>query len=88
MSSRTISLEKSAYEKLRAAKLRSESFSDVVARILEPDRPSLTALAGFLTPGEAKGVRAAVWRLRSEDVPLDRERLARWGTPHGRRSRQ
>jgi len=87
MSSRTISLHKSAYEKLRAAKQPKESFTDVVNRVLEPSRPSLTALAGFLTQKEAKEVRSTIRRLRSEDAVIDRERLARWGSSHGRRGR-
>ena len=88
MASRTISLEKSAYEKLRAAKGPKESFSDVVHRVLETRRPSLTALAGFLTSDEAREVRATLTRLRQEDAGLERERAVRWEVPHGRRRRQ
>jgi predicted CopG family antitoxin len=88
MVSKTISLEQSAYEKLRAAKRTNESFSDVVTRILAPNRPSLAALAGFLTPSEAKEVRATIRKVRQQDEAMESARLARWREPHGRRRRQ
>ncbi|MGI0130814.1 MAG: antitoxin VapB family protein [Thermoplasmata archaeon] len=88
MSSKTISLERSAYDKLRAAKRPKESFSDVVSRVLEPNRPSLTALAGFLTPDEGKAVRDTIQEMRIQDDQLQKERLDRWRRPHGRRRGQ
>jgi len=39
MATKTISLELDAYEKLRAAKKRGESFSEVVRRAIFPDGP-------------------------------------------------
>ncbi len=69
--SRTISLEESAYQALAAAKQPGESFSRVVLRLLEADRPKLASLAGLLGP-EAASVKATVSRLRREDQSSQR----------------
>ncbi len=65
--SRTVSLEKSAYERLRAAKRPGESFSQTVVRILEPSRPSFSKLAGILSAKDARLVKRAVAEMREQE---------------------
>jgi len=74
MGSRTISLEDSAYGRLRAAKRPGESFSDVVHRILGSREPSLTHFKGLLDPNAAGELARAVERMRREDVEVQKRR--------------
>ncbi len=58
MSTKTISLDEEAYERLRARKREGESFSDVVKR-LASERP-LSDLAGVLSESEADALADAI----------------------------
>ena len=69
MVSRTVSLEQSAYERLRLAKREGESFTDTVNRLLVESRPSFSRLAGILSKKDASSVREGIRRMRS----LERE---------------
>ena len=87
MGSRTVSLENSAYERLKAAKRPGESFSVAVNRILMGTRPSYRSLAGFLTKAEADQVWKAIRRMRAAEAPAERahlESLRRKGGSHTR----
>ncbi len=67
MGFKTISLSDSVYRKLRAEKQSGESFSDVIARLLEVKQPPLMKYAGAWKPlsGRELGeIRARVDRLR------------------------
>jgi predicted CopG family antitoxin len=86
--SKTVSLESSAYERLRAAKAPDESFSETVNRILADSRPSYRVLAGVLTTPEAKDVRTAIRQMRAQEVKAERVRLGEWRRRSGRRARQ
>ena len=88
MSSRTVSLELSAYERLRAAKAADESFSKAIHRILADSKPTYRMLAGFLTPSEAEHVKKAIRRMRADEAPAEQIRIGAWKKNHGRRSRQ
>lgn len=68
MGTKTISLEDSAYAKLRAAKRPGESFSDVINRILGGREPSLLDLRGFLDRKSAGRLAEAIARMREEDI--------------------
>jgi len=70
MGSKTISLENSAYSKLRAQKRPGESFSDVVHRILKKEKPSLLELKGFMSKRDAKRLGETIDRMRAEDIGL------------------
>lgn len=83
MSSRTVSLEVSAYERLRAAKRPGESFSETINRILLDSRPSFRVLAGVLPPREALAVRRAIAEMRKREMPVEAIKFARHGG-HGR----
>ena len=87
MSSKTVSLEASAYERLRAAKAPHESFTQTVNRLLARDRPSCRELAGFFTASEAEGVRSAIRRMRAAEAPAEKLRISEWGRQRGARPR-
>ena len=78
MPSRTVSLEASAYERLKSAKAPRESFSDTINRILSDSKPSFRVLSGFLSASDAKRVKRAVRRMRSAEASAEKDRLARW----------
>ncbi len=75
MVSRTVSLEASAYERLRAAKRPGESFSETVNRLLVDSRPSFHALAGVLTRADTDDLRGAVRSMRAAEASAERSRL-------------
>ena len=67
MGFKTISLSDSVYRRLRAEKRSGESFSDVIARLLETDQPPLMKYAGAWKPlskAELGEIRARIDRLR------------------------
>jgi predicted CopG family antitoxin len=74
MSSKTISLEVDAYERLKAARLKHESFSQAVRRLVPPP-PGRAAelLARAKTRGWGKGVD---WK-RIEEAYRSRRRRSR-----------
>jgi len=88
MPSKTVSLEASAYERLRAAKAPNESFSEVVNRILSRDQPSCRDLAGYFSPSEAESVRSAIGRMRAGEAPAEKLRISEWGKQRGAHPRQ
>jgi len=63
MSTKTISLDEEAYERLKAHKREGESFSDVIKRIL--DGRSWTEVAGILSEDEAAELESLVEQGRS-----------------------
>lgn len=79
MGTKTISLEDSAYAKLKAAKRPHESFSDVIHRILGNRQPAFSDFRGLLDRRAAEQLAAAVARMREEDL------RAQQGRPSGRR---
>jgi predicted CopG family antitoxin len=87
MPSKTVSLEASAYDRLKAAKAPDESFSEAINRILADSKPSYRALAGFLSPSEAKRVKGTIRRMRADEIPVEQTRILGWKESHGRRSR-
>ena len=87
MPSKTVSLEESAYERLKAAKAPDESFSEAVHRILADSRPSFRRLAGVISPTEAEGIRSAVRQMRDQEAPAEERHLKAWRKGRGSRSR-
>ncbi len=75
MGTKTISLEDSAYERLRAAKRPGESFSDVIRRVLAGREPSFSDFGGLLDRREAKALAEAVAKMREQDVQTQRAKL-------------
>lgn len=76
MGSKTISLEDSAYAKLKAAKRPGESFSDVIHRVLADSKPSLTDFEGLLDREAAEDLAKTIARMREEDIEIQRRRMA------------
>ena len=74
MGTKTISLEDSAYVKLKAAKRPGESFSDVVNRILRGREPSLLDLRGLFDRKSVDQLVEAIARMREEDIEAQKLR--------------
>ena len=68
MGTKTISLEDSAYELLRAAKRPGESFSEAIRRILAGREPSFSDFRGLIDRRGARGLADAIARMREEDI--------------------
>jgi predicted CopG family antitoxin len=83
MPSRTVSLETSAYERLRAAKRPGESFSDAINRILEDSGPSFRVLAGIFTVDDSRKIRRAIAAMRQREAPAERAWLEKLGGSSG-----
>ncbi len=77
MGSKTVSLEDSAYHKLRAAKRPGESFSEAVLRLLGEKEPSLLDFVGLLDKKTVQGVRETIARMKEEDLRIMKRKLAR-----------
>ncbi|TLZ72218.1 MAG: hypothetical protein E6K10_02775 [Methanobacteriota archaeon] len=76
MGTKTISLEDSAYERLRAAKRAGESFSDVVRRVLASREPSFSDFEGLLDRRGAKALADAIARMRDQDIQAQKSRMS------------
>ena len=76
MGTKTISLEDSAYGKLKAAKRPGESFSDVVHRVIGSREPSLLEFTKLLDRKASEELARAIARMRNEDIALQRRKLA------------
>jgi predicted CopG family antitoxin len=74
MGTKTISLEDSAYVKLKAAKRPGESFSDVINRLLGNREPSLLDLRGLFDRRSVDQLVAAIARMREEDIEAQKLR--------------
>lgn len=64
MTTKTISITKEAYVRLKARKGSKESFSDVILRLTE--RRPLVEYAGMLSKSSVKAIREAIEEARRE----------------------
>ena len=87
MSSRTVSLEKSAYDRLKASKLPGESFTDTVNRLVKGSGPSFRVLAGSLRSADARAVKTAIRRMRTAEASGERALVDLVAQGHGRHAR-
>jgi len=69
MATKTISITKEAYDRLKMRKEPGESFSDVIVRLT--DRKRLTEFAGILTPLSVKALGDAIAEARRERRTAD-----------------
>jgi len=69
MATKTISITKAAYDRLKARKGPDESFSDVVLRLTE--RRPLAEYAGMLSKSSVKAIREGIEEARRERRKLD-----------------
>jgi len=71
MGTKTLTITNEAYERLRARKGPSDSFTDVVLRLTE--RPALLSFAGLLPPGSVEAIREEIRVQEVARTTLDRE---------------
>ncbi len=69
MATKTISITKEAYDRLKARKGPEESFSDVILRLTA--RRPLADYAGMLSKASVKAIREAIEEARRERQRLD-----------------
>lgn len=85
MPSRTISVERSAYERLRSVKRGGESFTDTINRLLSGNHPSFARLSGILSKRDAAALKKGIRRMRSLETRAERTGYARLRSlGHGR----
>ena len=75
MGTKTISLEDSAYSRLKAVKRPGESFLDVVNRVLGSSEPSFLDFRGLLHGGSGDRLAETVARMKREDIRAQRARI-------------
>ncbi len=79
MSSKTISLESSAYNLLLRAKREGESFSMVVQRVMQPSRDPMRQLVGLLPAAKGKRMRELLDKQRELERASMDDRYRRLG---------
>lgn len=84
MGTTTISLERSAYELLKARKLPDESFSEEVVRLLGGSTPSLRGFLEIVSKEDGIPIADAIAAIRAEDLELASG--AKRVRKHGRRA--
>lgn len=77
MTTTTITLERSAYELLKARKKPDESFSEEVHRIMGDPRPSLKGFLDLFPIKDGRAIGDAIEAVRREDLAEERKRLGR-----------
>ena len=75
MGTRTISLEDSAYSRLKAVKRPGEGFSDAVNRVLGAREPSILDFRGMLPGGAAERLAETIAHMKREDIRAQRTRV-------------
>ncbi len=73
---RTVSLEETAYEKLRRAKRPGESFTDTANRLLEQSRPSFRSIAGILSREQGARVKQGIAEMRALESQAEKTKWA------------
>ncbi len=86
MTSTTISLERSAYELLRARKKPDESFSEEVHRLLGSANPGLKGFLEIVPAEDGREIADAIEAIRAQDVDKERTKAHRVQQRHGRRA--
>lgn len=86
MSTTTISLDRSAYDLLRAQKRSDESFSDEIHRLLGPHKPELREFLTLLSSKDAARVADCIETSRAEDLAFERRKYGRRVTKNGHRA--
>ena len=84
--SKTVSLEKSAYERLKASKLPGESFTDVVNRLVKGSAPSFRVLAGSIEPADSRAIKRTIHRMRAAEAAAEQASLKLLGSSRGSHS--
>ncbi len=87
MTSKTVSLERSAYERLKASKLPGESFTQAVNRLVKGSAPSFRVLAGSIKPADSRAIKKTLQRMRASEAAAEQASLKRLEDSHGSHSR-
>ncbi len=75
MSSTTVTLDRSAYELLKAHKRPNESISEEVRRFLGGPQPSLTELVSIMAGTDGGSIADAIEEVRRADLGHERCRV-------------
>jgi len=86
MPTTTISLERSAYELLKARKRPDESFSEELHRLLGHPEPVLKEFLDIVPADVGGRVADAIEALRAEDLAVEKRRRLRKGGIRGHRA--
>ncbi|MCI4373723.1 MAG: antitoxin VapB family protein [Thermoplasmata archaeon] len=86
MTTTTISLERSAYELLKAHKKAEESFSEAVHRLLGGASPDLRGFLDIVPLEDGATIAAAIESIREEDLNQEQTKARRGRQKHGRRT--
>jgi predicted CopG family antitoxin len=86
MPTTTISLERSAYELLKAQKKPDESFSQELHRLLGSASPELSGFLEIVPAEDGRAIADAIESLRTRDIDVERKKAHRGKYQHGRRA--
>jgi predicted CopG family antitoxin len=86
MTTTTISLERSAYELLRARKRPDESFSEELHRLLGSAGPDLKDFLEIVSLDDGRTIADAIGSIRAEDLAEEKTKAGRARKEHGRRA--
>ncbi|MCI4351940.1 MAG: antitoxin VapB family protein [Thermoplasmata archaeon] len=86
MTTTTISLERSAYELLRARKKPDESFSEELHRLLGSASPELKGFLDIVPPEDGPAIADAIETIRAQDFNEERMRALRGRPRNGHRA--
>lgn len=86
MPTTTISLERSAYDLLKARKKSDESFSEEVHRLLGSTSPDLKDFLALVSPSDGRVIADSIEALRAQDLEEARKTSSSRGRKHGHRA--
>jgi predicted CopG family antitoxin len=86
MSTTTISLERTAYELLKARKRPDESFSEELHRLLGNASPDLKGFLDIVSAEDGQTIGDAIEAIRAQDLAAERRKGIRGKPKHGRRA--
>lgn len=86
MSTTTISLERSAYELLRARKKPDESFSQELHRLLGSASPDLKDFLDIVSIEDGRTIADAIETIRGQDLAEERKKSSPGRKRYGRRA--
>jgi predicted CopG family antitoxin len=86
MPTTTISLERSAYDLLKARKKPDESFSQEVHRLLGSASPDLKDFLDIVSVEDGIAIADAIETIRAQDLEAERKRAHRVRKQYGRRA--
>jgi predicted CopG family antitoxin len=86
MPTTTISLERSAYDLLKARKKPDESFSEELHRLLGSASPDLKGFLDLVSPMDGRVIADSIESIRAQDLEEARKNSSQRGKKHGHRT--